>query len=225
VDDSQSVNLNKWFTLRPLPGAPMLTALIHESPMMNISRLNAAVTSLVLLIAVTMLALLSVNGPRGGVEFGGILLFANSQLTGEFANAVAATGVGHRVVEWFFAAIAAFDMAAAGTIVFASLFWLMGGEEEREEAVRLAEGASLLCLLSAAIILVPGLAAGSVGGFAFLHLFAVAGLRYLSRAFEQVVAFENREDELTARQKAEQAASSTFPTAELIDLAGRRPRA
>ncbi len=194
--------------------------------MMNISRLNAAVTSLVLLVAVTMLALLSVNGPRGGLEFGGLILFAGNQLTGDFANAVAATGVGHRVVDWFFAAVAAFDMAAAGTIVFASLFWVMGGEEEREEAVRLAEGASLLCLFSAAIILVPGLAAGAVGGYALIHLFAVAGLRYLSRAFEQVVAFENKDDEeLTARQKAEQAALSPYPTAELIDLAGRRPRA
>ena len=192
---------------------------------MNMSRLNAAVTSLVLLVVMTMLALLSVNGPRGGLEFGGLILFAGNQMTGEFADAVAATGVGLRVVDWFFAAVAAFDMAAAGTIVFASLFWLMGGEEERVEAVRLAEGASILCLMSSAIILVPGLAAGVVGGYALLHLFAVAALRYLSRAFEQVVAFEAPSNAATAREKAEEAALSPFPTAELIDLAGRRPGA
>ena len=194
--------------------------------MMNISRLNAAVTSLVLLIVMTMLALLSVNGPRGGLEIGGLILFADSQAIGEFAAAVSSMGLSDRFVVWFFAAVAAFDMAAAGTIVFATLFWLMGGEEEREEAGRLAEGASLLCLLSVATILIPGLAAGAIGGYAFLHLFAVVGQRYLSRMFEQVVAFEAGSMEDTARLRAEEAAARAgFPTAELIDLAERRPRA
>lgn len=193
--------------------------------MMNISRLNAAVTSLVLLIVMTMLALLSVNGPRGGLEIGGLILFADSQVIGDFAAAVSSMGLSDRFVVWFFAAVAAFDMAAAGTLVFATLFWLMGGEEEREEAGRLAEGASLLCLFSAATILLPGIAAGVIGGYAFLHLFAVVGLRYLSRMFEQVVAFETHSMEDTARMRAEEAARAGFPTAELIDLAERRPRA
>ncbi|TDH39142.1 hypothetical protein E2A64_08710 [Pseudohoeflea suaedae] len=192
---------------------------------MNISRLNAAVTSLVLLIATTMLALLSVNGPRGGLEMGGLVFFADSQLTGDFARALVGIGVGDRVVTWFFAAVAAFDMAAAGTIVFASLFWLMGGEEEREEAARLAEGAALLCLLSAGVILVPGLAAGTVGGYVFLHLFAILGLRYLAHMFEQVVAFEKQEPEALPRDRFEEVERRLFSTANLINLAERRPRA
>ncbi|GEM_PF-2771742 len=225
MDGGKRVNLNEWFTLRLVAAVLTLQSLIHGKPMMNISRLNAAVTSLVLLIAMTMLALLSINGPRGGLEMGGLVFFADSQLTGEFTQALVGMGVGERVITWFFAAVAAFDMAAAGTIVFASLFWLMGGEEEREEAGRLAEGAALLCLLSSATILLPGLAAGSLGGYVFLHLFAIVGLRYLANMFEQVVAFEKQEPDVSLRNRADEAARSMFPSANLIDLAERRPRA
>lgn len=200
---------------------------------MPIARLSQALIGLFLIIVLAVLAAMSVTEPMGLMApftFAGLTLFADTSMVDGFSSALTALGAGPAGVSFWSGLVAIFDMAAAGLLLFAILFWFFGEEEERFQAGQLATGAAISCLVATMVITLPSLAAGIVGAYLAVHVVVVFALHYLAAGIVRDQLVDPTRASLSPEMErnraiAAYAASSargTAMTAELFDLSGRR---
>ena len=179
------------------------------------SRLFHAVMLMFWVGFLVLMALVFVYVPRGGTSLGGLVLFAHSGLTGSTSLAMMTMGIDQASQIAFYGFLAAANLAAAGLLLFAMLFFVFGELDEQHEARPMAEGAAAISAIAAFLVVCVSLAGGQAGSLLFLSLVVSSGLMLSVRTLVPMVrqpepdAIEAAElDELVNRHAASHAAFS-----------------
>jgi len=140
------------------------------------SRLFFASMMLFWISFLSLLALVVIYAPQGGVELAGLTLFANTGLID--ATTAAMQGIGFSLIAQsvVFGLLGGLNVAAAGLVLFAMMFYVLGQEREQREALPLAEGAAACTAAAAALTVAVTFAGGQTGALMVLELVALGGL-------------------------------------------------
>lgn len=192
---------------------------------MTFSRLYTAAMMLFWIATLALIALVCTWAPRGGIVFYGMKLFAGTDVIDGLRQAMAAIGLSPSSVHFAFAMIAAANVSAAGLLIFATMFLLLGQEQEQREARPLVEGATAVSAFAALVVMVLSLVGGQPGSLMALQLAVLGGLLVTVRSLADVPIIADAEpepelDNIISRHAENHAAFS----AQLASITRRRPR-
>jgi len=143
---------------------------------MMTSRLFHASMMLFWISFLSLLALVVTYAPQGGVELAGLRLFADPSLVEAAMTAMDGIGLSLMTQGVVFGLLGGFNLAAAGLVVFAMMFCVLGEEREQREARPLAEAAAACAAAAAALTVAVSFAGGRAGALMVLELVALGGL-------------------------------------------------
>ncbi|PWW04268.1 hypothetical protein DFR52_101963 [Hoeflea marina] len=142
---------------------------------MTSSRLFTAAMMLFWIATSALIALMCTWAPRGGMSLFGLSAFAGSPVIESFDAALVAIGLSARGAHFVYTLIAATNVIAAGLLIFAMMFMLLGLEQEQREARPMVEGAAAASALTALVVMAISLAGGHAGPLMALQLVVLAG--------------------------------------------------
>ena len=192
---------------------------------MTSSRLFTAAMMLFWIATLALIALVCTWTPRGGIVISGMNLFAGTAVIDSLREAMAGIGLSARGVHLAFALIAAANVAAGGLLIFATMFLLLGREQEQREARPMVEGAAAVSAFTAFVVMALGLAGGQGGALMALQLVVLAGLLVTLRSLAELPVIIDAEPDpevetIISRHAGRQAAFS----AQLASISRREPR-
>lgn len=193
--------------------------------MMIPHRTSHAAIGVALVICLALLALASVNEPRGGLAFAGMALFSEPYLTGPLSAAMAAIGLSAGASHGWLGAVAACDMAASGLIIFALLFRFLGEAVEQSEAAGYLFMSFVLQIAAAVLVFLPAVTGGALATFFYLQIVLAASTFLLAQGFAAQAAGQEKTEKTVMpdlSRLARAAANSSRPSAPIFDLSGRR---
>jgi hypothetical protein len=124
----------------------------------------------------TLLALVVIYAPQGGVALAGFTLFSDTGLIATALEAMQAIGLSAFGQSVVFGLLGGFSAASAGLLLFAMMFYVFGEEREQREARPLAQGAVACTALAAMLATVIFFAGGEAGALLGLEFGALGGL-------------------------------------------------
>jgi hypothetical protein len=140
------------------------------------SRLYYASMMLFWVCYLTLLALVVIYAPQGGVALAGFTLFSDTGLITTALEAMQAIGLSAFGQSVVFGLLGGFSAASAGLLLFAMMFYVFGEEREQREARPLAQGAVACTALAAMLATVIFFAGGEAGALLGLEFGALGGL-------------------------------------------------
>jgi hypothetical protein len=140
------------------------------------SRLYYASMMLFWVCYLTLLALVVIYAPQGGVALAGFTLFSDTGLIATALEAMQAIGLSAFGQSVVFGLLGGFSAASAGLLLFAMMFYVFGEEREQREARPLAQGAVACTALAAMLATVIFFAGGEAGALLGLEFGALGGL-------------------------------------------------
>jgi hypothetical protein len=140
------------------------------------SRLYYASMMLFWVCYLTLLALVVIYAPQGGVALAGFTLFSDTGLITTALEAMQAIGLSAFGQSVVFGLLGGFSAASAGLLLFAMMFNVFGEEREQREARPLAQGAVACTALAAMLATVIFFAGGEAGALLGLEFGALGGL-------------------------------------------------
>jgi hypothetical protein len=140
------------------------------------SRLYYASMMLFWVCYLTLLALVVIYAPQGGVALAGFTLFSDTGLITTALEAMQAIGLSAFGQSVVFGLLGGFSAASAGLLLFARMFYVFGEEREQREARPLAQGAVACTALAAMLATVIFFAGGEAGALLGLEFGALGGL-------------------------------------------------
>lgn len=140
------------------------------------SRLYYASMMLFWVCYLSLLALVVIYAPQGGVSLAGYTLFADTGLIATALEAMQAIGLSPFGQSVVFGLLGGFSAASAGLLMFAMMFYVFGEEREQREARPLAQGAVACTALAAMLATVIFFAGGEAGALLGLEFGALGGL-------------------------------------------------
>jgi hypothetical protein len=140
------------------------------------SRLYYASMMLFWVCYLTLLALVVIYAPQGGVALAGFTLFSDTGLIATALEAMQAIGLSAFGQSVVFGLLGGFSAASAGLLLFAMMFNVFGEEREQREARPLAQGAVACTALAAMLATVIFFAGGEAGALLGLEFGALGGL-------------------------------------------------
>lgn len=192
---------------------------------MMTSRLFHASMMLFWISFLSLLALVVTYAPQGGVELAGLRLFADASLVEAAMAAMDGIGLSLMAQSVVFGLLGGFNLAAAGLVVFAMMFCLLGEEREQGEARPLAEGAAACTAAAAALTVAVSFAGGRAGALMVLELTALGGLvlTVMSLAQSKIVPAESNSGTISELDDviAGHAASHAAFSAQLASMSRR----
>ena len=147
------------------------------------SRLSHALIMLFWISFLALLALVTTYAPQGGVELAGLSLFANAGLVDAMVAAMGNIGLSAVAQSVIFGLVGGFNIAAAGFVLFAMMFYVLGQEREQREARPLAEGAAACTAAAAMLTVAVCLAGGRPGALMVLELAVLGGQLLMLTSF------------------------------------------
>ena len=191
------------------------------------SRLFHASIMLFWISFLALLALVTTYAPQGGVELAGLSLFADTGLVDTMIAAMGTIGLSTVAQSVIFGLLGGFNVAAAGLVLFAMMFYVFGQEREQREARPLAEGAAACTAAAAALTVAVCLAGGRPGALMVLELTVLGGQLLMLTWFAGTAiageATDMGSDELEG-MIADHAANHAAFSAQLASLARRESR-
>lgn len=143
---------------------------------MRPSRLYYASMMIFWVCFLSLLALVVTYAPQGGVKLAGLTLFADTGLINAAIAAMSAMGLSATAQMVVFGFLGGFNIAAAGLLLFAMLFCVLGQEAEQRDARPLAE-AAVACIAAASVLVVAvSFAGGQAGALMLMEIAALGGL-------------------------------------------------
>jgi hypothetical protein len=140
------------------------------------SRLYYASMMLFWVCYLTLLALVVIYAPQGGVALAGFTLFSDTGLIATALEAMQAIGLSAFGQSVVFGLLGGFSAASAGLLLFAMMLYVFGEEREQREARPLAQGAVACTALAAMLATVIFFAGGEAGALLGLEFGALGGL-------------------------------------------------
>jgi hypothetical protein len=140
------------------------------------SRLYYASMMLFWVCYLTLLALVVIYAPQGGVALAGFTLFSDTGLIATALEAMQAIGLSAFGQSVVFGLLGGFSAASAGLLLFAMMFYVFGEEREQREARPLAQGAVACTALAAMLATMIFFAGGEAGALLGLEFGALGGL-------------------------------------------------
>lgn len=192
------------------------------------SRLYYASMMLFWVCYLSLLALVVIYAPQGGVALAGFKLFADTGLIATALEAMQAIGLSAFGQSVVFGLLGGFSAASAGLLMFAMMFYVFGEEREQREARPLAQGAVACTALAAMLATVIFFAGGEAGALLALEFGALGGLFLTVMSLDQSriepdAVTENDSIELDA-VIAEHAANHAAFSAQLASLSRQGAR-
>lgn len=192
---------------------------------MTSSRLFTAAMMLFWIATLALISLVCTWAPRGGTVIFGMNLFAGTAVIDSLREAMAGIGLSARGAHLAFALIAAANVASAGLLIFATMFLLLGQEQEQREARPMVEGAATVSAFTALVVMALSLAGGQGGALMALQLAVLAGLLVTLHSLAEVPVVADPEPEpelenIISRHAESHAAFS----AQLASISRREPQ-
>ncbi|MCY0146535.1 hypothetical protein OEG84_02070 [Hoeflea sp. G2-23] len=191
---------------------------------MTPSRLFYAAMMIFWVCFLSLLALVVTYAPQGGVHLAGLKLFANTGLIDSLLLAMKAIGFHQTTQSVVFGLLGGLNLAAAGLVLFAAMFRVLGEEAEQRDARPLAEGAAMCAAAAAAVTVIVGFAGGQAGALLLLETAALGGLLLIVLSLTSVPVVSAPECDETAVLDdviADHAASHAAFSAQLAQLSRR----
>ncbi|WP_322988057.1 hypothetical protein [Hoeflea sp.] len=201
-----------------------MSLVIGNGPVMTPSRLFYAAMMIFWVCFLSLLALVVTYAPQGGVHLAGLKLFSNTGLIDSLLTAMKAIGIQPTAQSMIFGLLGGLNLAAAGLILFATMFRVLGEEAEQRDARPLAEGAAMCAAAAAAVTMVLGFAGGQAGTLLLLETAALGGLLLIVLSLTSIpVASDPAADDTALLEDviADHAASHAAFSAQLATLSRR----
>ena len=140
------------------------------------SRLYYASMMLFWVCYLSLLAMVVIYAPQGGVTVAGFALFADAGLVASAIEAMQAIGLSVLGQSVVFGLLGGFAAASAGLLLFAMMFYVFGEERDPREARPLAHGAVACAAPASMLTMVVFFAGGEAGALLALEFGALGGL-------------------------------------------------